>query len=60
MFIVRELLFIFLIKNSRIKDTYYKQMDLFDRFQDKRNEIEIMDVLEKVKNKEKMFLKHQE
>lgn len=47
----------FLIKNSRIKDTYYKQMDLFDRFQDKRNEIEIMDVLEKVKNKEKIVFK---
>lgn len=47
----------FLIKNSRIEDTYYKQMDLFDRFQDKRNEIEIMDVLEKVKNKEKIVFK---
>lgn len=47
----------FLIKNSRIGDTYYKQMDLFDRFQDKRNEIEIMDVLEKVKNKEKIVFK---
>ena len=32
-------------------------MDLFDRFQDKRNEIEIMDVLEKVKNKEKIVFK---
>ena len=41
----------FLIKNSRIGDTYYKQMDLFDRFQDKRDEIETMDVLEKVKTK---------
>lgn len=47
----------FLIKNSRIEDTYYKQMDLFDRFQDKRNEIEIMDVLEKVKNKEQIVFK---
>lgn len=47
----------FLIKNSRIKDTYYKQMDLFDRFQDKRNEIETMDVLEKVKNKEQIVFK---
>lgn len=47
----------FLIKNSRIEDTHYKQMDLFDRFQDKRNEIETMDVLEKVKNKEQIVFK---
>ena len=47
----------FLIKNSRIGDTYYKQMDLFDRFQDKRNEIETMDVLERVKNKEQIVFK---
>ena len=47
----------FLIKNSRIGDTYYKQMDLFDKFQDKRNEIETMDVLEKVKNKEQIVFK---
>ena len=47
----------FLIKNSRIGDTYYKQMDLFDKFQDKRYEIETMDVLEKVKNKEQIVFK---
>lgn len=47
----------FLIKNSRIGDTYYKQMDLFDRFQDKRDEIETMDVLERVKNKEQIVFK---
>lgn len=47
----------FLIKNSRIGDTYYKQMDLFDRFQDKRDEIETMDVLERVKNKEQNVFK---
>ena len=47
----------FLIKNSRIGDAYYKQMDLFDRFQDKRDEIETMDVLEKVKNKEQIVFK---
>ena len=47
----------FLIKNSRIGDTYYKQMDLFDKLQDKRNEIETMDVLEKVKNKEQIVFK---
>ena len=32
-------------------------MDLFDKFQDKRNEIETMDVLEKVKNKEQIVFK---
>lgn len=47
----------FLIKNSRIGDTYYKQMDLFDRFQDKRDEIETMDVLERVKNKKQIVFK---
>lgn len=47
----------FLIKNSRIGDTYYKQMDLFDRFQNKRDEIETMDVLERVKNKEEIVFK---
>lgn len=47
----------FLIKNSRIGDTYYKQMDLFDRFQNKRDEIETMDVLERVKNKEQIVFK---
>ncbi len=47
----------FLIKNSRIGDTYYKQMDLFDRFQGKRDEIETMDVLERVKNKEQIVFK---
>lgn len=47
----------FLIKNSRIGDTYYKQMDLFDKFQDKRDEIETMDVLERVKNKEQIVFK---
>ncbi len=47
----------FLIKNSRIGDAYYKQMDLFEKFQDKRNEIEAMDALEKVKNKEQIVFK---
>lgn len=47
----------FLIKNSRIGDTLYKQMDLFDRFQDKRVEIEAMNVLKKVENKNQIVFK---
>lgn len=47
----------FLIKNSRIGDTLYKQMDLFDRFQYKRVEIEAMDVLKKVENKNQIVFK---
>lgn len=47
----------FLIKNSRIGDKYYKQIDLFERFQDRRDEIETMNVLKKVQNKNKIVFK---
>lgn len=47
----------FLIKNSRIGDKYYKQIDLFERFQDRRDEIEAMNVLKKVQNKNKIVFK---
>lgn len=47
----------FLIKNSRIGNNYYKQIDLFERFQDRRDEIEAMNVLKKVQNKNKIVFK---
>lgn len=47
----------FLIKNSRIENAYYKQMDLYDKFQERRNEIETVDVLKKVPNKNQIVFK---
>ena len=47
----------FLIKNSRIGNNYYKQMDLFEKFQDRSDEIETMNVLKKVQNKNKIVFK---
>ena len=43
----------FLIKNSRIGDQLYKQVDLFNRFQSNRHEIESMNALKHVNNNNK-------
>ena len=44
----------FLVKNSRVGENYHKQMDLYDRFVDRRDEIETQDVLKKVENNKKI------
>ncbi len=47
----------FLIKNSRIGDTHYKQMDLYDRFESERTEIEKLPVLNQIENNNKPVFK---
>lgn len=47
----------FLIKNSRIENQLYKQIDLYERFQNRRSEIETMhDILVRVDNNKKTVM----
>lgn len=45
-----------LIKNSRIGDSYFKQMDLYEKFQDRWEEIQGIDVLHQIPNNKKTVL----